>query len=113
MYEKHSDWNAVDGKKILQKLVQKYKLDLIGYETSKIWMFSIIVKIILIIVKVNFVSLNSSKWNSYASVLSFSILMSSLMQILIVVVYIQIYDLILQKCVQLTKNVGLKLLSVK
>lgn len=36
IYNKHSDWNAVEGKKILQKLVEKYKLDLIGYETCKI-----------------------------------------------------------------------------
>lgn len=37
MYDKYSDWNAIDGKRILQKLVDKYKLHLIGYEKSKIF----------------------------------------------------------------------------
>ena len=37
MCDKYSDWNAIDGKRILQKLVDKYKLNLIGYEKSKIF----------------------------------------------------------------------------
>lgn len=35
MYDKHSQWNAVEGRKTLIKLVEKYKLDLIGYEKHK------------------------------------------------------------------------------
>ena len=35
MYDKHNQWNAVEGQKTLIKLVEKYKLDLIGYEKYK------------------------------------------------------------------------------
>ena len=32
MYDKQNQWNAVEGRKTLIRLVEKYKLDLIGYE---------------------------------------------------------------------------------
>lgn len=35
-YDKNSRWNANQGKKTLWKLVEKYKLDLIGYEKQAI-----------------------------------------------------------------------------
>lgn len=37
MYNNYSDWNAGEGKRILQKLVKKYKLLLISYETNKVF----------------------------------------------------------------------------
>ena len=36
-YEKHSDWSAVEGKRILQKLLEKYRFHLLGYEPQKIY----------------------------------------------------------------------------
>lgn len=36
-YEKHSDWSAVEGKRILQKLLEKYRFHLLRYEPQKIY----------------------------------------------------------------------------